>query len=50
MTIRLYHLIVRTKNGNLVFLTRYPMPHDQCMVMKRKFTTPSRIELMGATV
>ena len=45
----LYHLIIRTKTGAVVFLTRYPMPHAQCMVMKSKGLNPGRIELLEFT-
>lgn len=49
MKTRIYHLIVRnTNSGVITYLTRYPMPHDQCMVNKSKFNpaTQARIELL----
>lgn len=45
---RLYNLVaVNEKSGAVVALTRYPMSHHECCVMKSKFTEHKarRIEL-----
>lgn len=45
---RLYHLIVRTVSAQPVYLTRYPMTHAQCCVMKSKQSarTINRVEFL----
>lgn len=51
MKTRMYHLIVRnTNSGVITYLTRYPMPHAECMVMKSKGSNPARIELLEVSV
>jgi hypothetical protein len=39
---KLYHLWAQGKNRS-VKLTGYPMPHEECRVMKSKFSNQSRI-------
>ena len=49
---RLYHLVsVRVSDGAVTYLTRYPMPHDQCCTMKSKLTPHAfrRVELKEVT-
>lgn len=47
---RLYHLVVRRKDGAREYLTRYPMPHAECMTMKSKFLRRSSgAELLETT-
>ena len=45
---RLYHLIVRTSAGGVVYLTRYPMSHEQCRIVasKQSDTTRPRVEFL----
>lgn len=43
---RLYHLIVRRKDGTPEYQTRYPMPHRECMTMRSKFSRPNDAELL----
>jgi hypothetical protein len=39
---RLYHLTVLRANGSRVYLTAYPMTHEQCEVVARKQSDRTR--------
>ena len=40
---RIYHLVIINNDGSKVYLTSCPMSHEQCMVMKSKFTNTAII-------
>jgi hypothetical protein len=43
MNDRLYHLVaINERTGRKDYLTRYPMPHEDCCVMKSKQSRPHR--------
>ncbi|QMI49907.1 hypothetical protein [Burkholderia sp. MBR-1] len=40
---RLYHLVaINERTGRKHYLTRYPMPHHDCCVMRRKQAQPAK--------
>lgn len=39
MSERLYHIVaINEQTGSKVYMTRYPMPHNECCIMKSKIT------------
>jgi hypothetical protein len=52
MKTRMYHLVAKNnKTDEKTYLTRYPMTHEECCVMKSKFSHHPlrRIELEECT-
>jgi hypothetical protein len=41
-----YHLAIRRKDGAYKRLTRTPMSHDECRVMKSKFSTEEQSRII----